>query len=83
METDVVVIGAGISGVCAAISAVEAGARVVHIEKGDSTHTRGHGNAALGSRVQKAQGIEFDWDEVIAEIMRWGGYTADQRLLNL
>ena len=83
IDTDVVVVGAGISGVCAAISAAEAGARLVHIEKGDSTHTRGHGNAALGSKLQKEQGIEFDRDEVIAEIMRWGGYTTDQRLLNL
>lgn len=82
-HTDVVVAGGGISGLCAALSAEEAGARVVLLEKGDTCHARGHGNAALGSKLQKEQGIQFDRDEVITEIMRWGGYRQDQKLVSL
>lgn len=83
VNADVVVVGGGISGLCAAISAVEAGARVVQLEKGDTCHARGHANAALGSKMQKEHGVEFDRDEVITEIMKWGGFRQDQRLIKV
>jgi fumarate reductase flavoprotein subunit len=82
-NTDVVVVGAGISGVCASISAVEAGVRTVLLEKGDTCHSHGHGNAAFGTKMQKQEGIEYDRNEVIDEIMRWGGYKPDQKLIAL
>lgn len=83
VNKDVVVVGGGISGLCAALSAAEAGAGVVLLEKGDAFHARGHGNAALGSKMQKDAGLEYDRNEIITEIMRWGGYRQDQKLVSL
>ncbi|MBP1707875.1 MAG: fumarate reductase flavoprotein subunit FccA, partial [Chloroflexi bacterium] len=39
---------------------------------------RGGHNAALHSKLQKAAGIKVDRDQVVATIMEWGGYRANQ-----
>lgn len=83
MNTDVVVCGAGMAGLCAAVAAAQAGAKVVLLEKGDFTGFRGMEYGAIGSRNQKQIGIDIDRDEAINEIMRWGGYKADQRVVSL
>lgn len=83
VDTDVVVCGAGKAGLCAAIAAAQAGARVVLLEKGDFTGFRGMEYGAVGSRNQKQIGADIDRDEVVNEIMRWGGYKADQRVVSL
>lgn len=61
-ETDVLVIGAGGTGLAAASAAVEAGAEVMVLEKmgmvGGSTALSGGGIAATGTRFQEEQGIE-------------------------
>ena len=75
---DVVVIGCGISGMCAAISAAENGAKVILVEKTGYYNQRGGHNAALHSKLQKAAGIKVDRDQVVATIMEWGGYRANQ-----
>lgn len=83
VNTDVVVCGAGMAGLCAAIAAAQAGAKVVLLEKGDFTGFRGMEYGAIGSRNQKQIGIEIDRDEAVNEILRWGGYKADQRVVSL
>lgn len=83
INTDVVVCGAGMAGLCAAIAAAQAGAKVVLLEKGDFTGFRGMEYGAIGSRNQKQIGIDIDRDEAVNEIMRWGGYKADQRVVSL
>jgi fumarate reductase flavoprotein subunit len=82
-STDVIVIGAGISGLTAAASAAEAGARVVLLEKGPTFHQRGLHNAALSSRLQKKAGIKVDKDNVIYTIMEFATYRNDQRIVKL
>jgi fumarate reductase flavoprotein subunit len=83
ITADVVVAGAGISGLTAALSAAEAGAKVVLIEKGTTYNFRGLHNAALSSRLQRQAGIQIDPDQVISTIMEFGSYRSDQRLIKL
>ena len=79
---DVVVIGAGIAGLTASLSAAEAGASTILLEKSSGCNYRGLQNAAISSRLQKQAGIEIDRDQLIATIMEWGDYRADQRIIN-
>ena len=67
VDCDVVVVGSGTGGTCAALRAAELGAKVVLLEKrevlgGSSYFTEGVG--AIGSRLQKEQGIEIDIPDV-------------------
>ncbi|HHW28086.1 MAG TPA: FAD-dependent oxidoreductase [Syntrophomonadaceae bacterium] len=80
---DVVVVGAGCGGLIAAVSAAEAGAKTILLEKGDKPTTGAMWMAAINSSLQKKLGIEIDRDEVVAEICRYGGHLVDQRLVNL
>ena len=83
VTADVVVVGGGVSGFCAAISAKEKGAKVVLLEKWNTPVSHGGWNGVLNSRLQKKLGITVDRDEIINEHMRWSGYLADQRLVTL
>lgn len=83
VTTDVVVCGAGMAGLCAAVAAAEGGAKVVLLEKGECTGFRGMEYGAIGSQIQQQSGININRDEVVNEIMRWGGYKADQRVVSL
>ena len=81
ITADVVVVGSGIAGMTAALSAAEAGARTVLLEKGACYNYRGLHNAAISSRLQKKAGITIDKDQVIYTIMEFGGYRSDQRVV--
>jgi fumarate reductase flavoprotein subunit len=83
IDSEIVVVGAGIAGLSAALSAAEAGARVVLIEKMGTVQARGHDNAFIGSRLQKKLGIEIDKNEVILNLMKYCGNKPDQRLIRL
>lgn len=83
IDTEVVVLGAGIAGLTAALSAAEAGAQVILLEKGPTYMAHGLHNAALSSRLQKKAGIAIDRDEIIAAIMEFGSYRANQRIVSL
>jgi fumarate reductase flavoprotein subunit len=78
---DVVVVGAGISGLAAALSAAEAGVKTIQIEKGPSYNFRGLHNAAIASRLQKEAGIEVDKEHLIYTIMETAAYRGDQRVV--
>jgi fumarate reductase flavoprotein subunit len=80
---DVVVIGAGTSGKAAALSAAEAGAKVIQIDKHTTYRWGGGMIAAIDSRLQKKLGIKFDKDEICLELMKWGGNKPDQKLYRL
>jgi len=79
-NTDVVVVGAGTSGKAAALSAAEAGARVIQIDKHVTYRWGGGMIAAIDSRLQKKEGIVIDKDEVCLQLMRWAANKPDQKL---
>lgn len=81
ITTDVVVLGAGIAGLTAAVSAAEAGVRTILLEKGDNFHNRGLHNTAISSRLQKKAGIKNDRDKIIYTIMEYGAYRTDQKVV--
>jgi hypothetical protein len=57
---DVIVIGAGLSGLCTAVSAQEQGADVRLFSASSRPIGRGGSNSAIGSSYQKSLGIDFD-----------------------
>jgi len=83
VAADVVIVGAGIAGLTAALSAAQAGARTIVLEKGQNYNVRGLHNAAIASKLQKKAGIEIDRDRIISTIMEFGDYRSDQRLVRL
>ncbi|MGB9858538.1 MAG: FAD-dependent oxidoreductase [Moorellaceae bacterium] len=93
VDTDIVVVGCGLAGATAALSAREAGARVVLLEKSSTWNARGRGNFGFNSRMRPALGDETPKatreqiiekrNEIVNEIMYYGGYRGDQRLANL
>lgn len=83
VTVDVVVLGAGIAGLSASLSAAEAGAKTVALEKAPAINFRGCYNAALASRLQKKEGVKNDKGEIIYHIMQWGAYRNDQKVVKL
>ncbi len=83
INADVVVVGAGIAGLSAALSAAEAGAKTVLLEKTANVQARGHDNAFIGSRLQDKLGIKIDKDEIIRNLIKYGANKPDQRLIRM
>ena len=68
-EADVVIVGMGSAGSCAAIEAAEAGASVLALDRasgagGTTANAAGHFYLGGGTRVQKAVGIEDDVEDM-------------------
>ena len=73
-EVDVVVVGFGIAGACAALEAARAGASVVLLERaatygGTSAMAGGHFYLGGGTAVQKAVGVEDSAEEMCKYLM--------------
>src|SRR3954468_24374894 len=73
-EVDVVVVGFGIAGACAALEAARAGARVILLERaaeygGTSAVGGGHFYLGGGTAVQQATGIEDSAEEMFKYLM--------------
>jgi fumarate reductase flavoprotein subunit len=86
-RTDVVVIGAGASGISAAIEAKQAGLSVVLLEKmprigGNSQRATG-GMNAVGSVVQEREGLADSKSLFLADTLAAGHYQNDRDLANL
>ena len=81
VDTDVVVIGAGLAGFSAALSAAEEGAKVVVVEKTRSWSARGGHITAFGSKVQKSMKVNVDVAEIVRRLIAWGQGRMDERLL--
>lgn len=83
VDSDVVIVGSGMAGLSAAISAAEEGVKVVLLEMMGEPTGHGKDNAAIGSRLQKKLKIEIDRDEVILNLMKYGVNKPDQKLIRM
>jgi fumarate reductase flavoprotein subunit len=83
---DVVVIGAGLAGHCAALAAAQAGGQVALIEKADrpggSTVMSAGSFALAGTDLQRRAGIEDSPAQLTQELMKISGGRADPRLVD-
>lgn len=82
-SSDVVVVGAGIAGLVAALAAVEAGASVIQIEKISTFSARGGDITALNSRLHQKVGIKIDETQVLRDLMKVQGARIHQRIFYL
>jgi len=84
---DLVVIGGGLAGLAAAITAADAGASVIVIDKryrfGGSAMGAGGSFSAAGSRLQRARNIEDSPAKHFEDAVRIGKGKADPALLRL
>lgn len=81
---DVVVIGAGLSGLISAYQAASKGLKTLVLEKG--RHIGGSGNyveglCAIGTDMQKAKGINYTPEEIVDKELEYSHYEADARSL--
>jgi fumarate reductase flavoprotein subunit len=70
VNTEVVVVGAGVAGVVTALSAAEGGAKVIVVEKMNKFSARGFDVAAIDSRIQKKLGIKIDVPQAIRALIK-------------
>lgn len=87
-KTDVLVLGAGMAGLCAAITAAEAGADVLLLEKGEqpggSSSYAGGAFTFVGTDLQKAAGITGDSLEALRnDFLESGQHKNDPALVNV
>ncbi len=78
VTTDVVVCGAGMSGVTCALSAAQNGLNVVLLEKGQVFAARGTEVGAIGDRVHAEAGVELDPDKYLADAMATAHFRCDR-----
>lgn len=83
LEYDVVIVGAGTSGLAAAVAAAEEGVKVVLLEREPTFSARGGDNTALNSKIHRQLGIYIDPEEIIKKLMEISGYRADERIIRL
>jgi urocanate reductase len=84
LSTDVLIVGAGASGIPAAIEAAEHGAKVIVIDQNHDIGGHGiesGGNIALGggTSLQKKYGIEDTPDKMYEDLIHWHDYRFSDR----
>ncbi len=81
IDCDICVVGAGLSGLVAAVQAAEDGVNVVVLESSDTTGGAAvygvEGSFAVDSRMSKEAGIEVDIKEILASEMEQSQWRAD------
>lgn len=69
VTTDVVVVGAGISGVVSSLTAFEAGAKTIVLQKGPVVLTHGNVMGAIDSKLQIEKGVKVNKMDAVNEFM--------------
>jgi fumarate reductase flavoprotein subunit len=84
METDVAVIGSGVTGLAAAVTAAEGGGNVIVFEKqrslGGSSNFF-YGTFAVESEMQRRRYITYSRDQAFKNIMEYSHWRANPRLV--
>jgi len=84
---DVVVIGGGLAGHCAALGALESGAAVLMLEKepevGGSSVLSGGSMSFAGTEAQRSQGIDDSDERLRQDLLEVGGHRNDPELVDL
>ncbi len=84
LQTDVIVVAAGLSGLAASIAAAENGAKVITFEKSTTTGgaaNMGMGPLGIGSRIQREQMIALTPGEAFRKHMYFTHYRVDARMV--
>jgi fumarate reductase flavoprotein subunit len=84
IETDVVVVGSGVSGLSAALEAAQVGAHVIVFEKQASlggTSNFFEGTFAVGSAIQKQKYIAYTSDQAFKNFVEYNHWRVDARLV--
>lgn len=83
-QFDIVVVGAGASGLSAGLAAAQAGAKVALLEKGDKFGGAGmfgaQGLFAVGSKEQEEHGEEYTLKDAFQEVMNYTHHSSNARL---
>ncbi len=78
-EAEIIIVGAGTSGLCTAVAAAEAGADVIVFAMGSGPMARGGSNFAFHSKYRESLGLEpVKPDTFIQEHMGQNGFNIDQ-----
>ena len=83
IDTEVLVCGAGTSGLFAACSAAEEGAKVVCLEKGVVGGGVRDNLGSVNSRLQKEAGCEIDENEICNDLTRYANGYCNPRLYHI
>ena len=83
LDTEVLVVGAGNSGLMTAARAASAGAKVLVIEKAISSMNERHWLGAVGTKEQEAAGTRIDKNKLVAELCKYASHRCDERLIRL
>lgn len=83
VDTEVLVIGFGSSGIPAALSAAETGARVAVMQKAAGLFAQGFWIGGFGSKLQTAEGYSPDLLPILVELQNASAGKADFDLLKL
>ena len=85
LDPDLIVVGAGLAGLCAALTAAEKGYRVTLLEKldttGGSSALSGGCLAFAGTDLQANQGIKDSSDQLYADLVEVGKHESDESLV--
>jgi fumarate reductase flavoprotein subunit len=81
VTADVVVLGGGPAGMVAAVSAAEAGAKTIMLEKYEESAAPGGGGSAINTRDQIERGVTTDVEALLEDLLMASEGRADPKLL--